>query len=126
MKTTEKQIHTLICEYLDLQYPNIIYLSDMSGMRVSIGLRVEMKRKRCKRFVIPDLIILHPKKGYHGLLIEIKAGKDDLYNKNGKIKKVEHLENQCKSLVQLNSLGYLSAFGCGFDECKKIIDNYLK
>jgi transposase len=122
---TEKILHTQVCQYLDLQYPDVIYTSDMSGMRVSIGLRVEMKRKRCKKYVIPDLLILHPKKGYHGLLIEIKADKEDLYNKNGEMKKVDHLENQCKSLVQLNSLGYLATFSCGFKECKNIIDNYL-
>ena len=77
---TEKILHTQVCQYLDLQYPDVIYTSDMSGMRVSIGLRVEMKRKQCKKYVIPDLLILHPKKGYHGLLIEIKADKEDLYN----------------------------------------------
>ncbi len=53
-KITEKEVHTAVCKYLDAQYPDVIYLSDPSGMRVTIGLQMELKRKRCKRYKIPD------------------------------------------------------------------------
>ena len=39
-KVTEKDVHTAVCKYLDAQYPDVIYLSDPSGMRVTIGLQM--------------------------------------------------------------------------------------
>ena len=69
---TEKIIHQQICTYIDTQYPGIMYTSDPSGARVSIGLRMEFKRKRCKGWKIPDLLILAPAGRYYGLMIEIK------------------------------------------------------
>lgn len=123
---TEKILHTQICKYLDMQYPNLIYTSDMSGMRVSIGLRVEMQRKRTKSWVIPDLLILHPNNEFKGLFLELKLSLSDVWKKDGKLKKSEHLEAQEKSLNRLQELGYQALFGCGFDHTKNIIDSYLK
>lgn len=124
-KPTEKVIHQQVCDYLKLQYPNVIFTSDASGMRVSIGLRVELKRKRCNKYVILDIIILHPAKGYHGLVIEVKRDLSEVFKKGGVMKQTEHLIEQKKSIDRLNELGYLAAFGCGFEHCKRIIDNYL-
>lgn len=96
----------------------------MSGMRVSIGLRVEMQKKRCKGYCILDLLILHPSNGYHGLLIELKI--DRPFKKDGTLKKSDHLTEQQKTISRLNELGYFATFGVGFDDCKNIIDKYLK
>ncbi len=63
---TEKQIHLQVCRYLDLQYPKVIYTSDSSGVRVSIGMAKALKSIRCKGYKIPDLIIMHPNRLYHG------------------------------------------------------------
>ena len=122
---TEKIIHQQVCDYLNLQYPNVIYTSDASGMRVSIGLRMELKRKRCKRFVIPDLIILHPSNGWHGLILEIKKDGEKLIKKDGEFKK-GHISEQADTIGELTGLGYCAMFGIGFSDCKKIIDGYFK
>jgi hypothetical protein len=124
MQSPEKILHQQICKYLDYQYPELIYTSDMSGMRVSIGLRVEMQKKRCKGYCILDLLILHPSNGYHGLLIELKI--DRPFKKDGTLKKSDHLTEQQKTISRLNELGYFATFGVGFDDCKNIIDKYLK
>jgi len=123
---TEKQIHKLVCQYLDLQYPNVIYTSDSSGVRVSIGMAKALKSIRCKGYKIPDLIIMHPNKLYHGLIIEIKKDLSQILTKSGTFKKNQHVQDQLKSLEVLKRLGYATIFGCGFDHCKSVIDEYFK
>jgi hypothetical protein len=123
---TEKIIHQQICSYINLQYPNVIYTSDASGMRLTIGLRMEAKAKRCNRYVIPDLIILQPVGGFFGLLLEIKRSRKDLYKKDGTFLKCEHIEAQAKAIEQLNEIGYSAGFVCGFEEAKTVIDAYFK
>lgn len=123
MKSPEKILHQQLCDYLKLQYPEIIFTSDMSGMRVSVGLRVEMQRKRCKNYVILDLLILQPNGKSYGLFLEIKVTSP--FKKDGTLKKDSHLEGQQKTIDKLNKLGYFATFGTGFTECKNIIDNYL-
>ena len=76
---------------------------------------------------------------YFGLYIEIK--KDGTKLKRDKdAKKVlkgetkirkkgdwwdKHIEEQADMLEKLRARGYKAEFGVGFDECKRIIDNYL-
>ena len=123
---TEKQIHLQVCRYLDLQYPKVIYTSDSSGVRVSIGMAKALKAIRCKGYKIPDLIIMHPNKLYHGLIIEIKKDLSQILTKSGHFKKDQHVQDQLKSLEELKRLGYAAIFGCGFDHCKSVIDEYFK
>lgn len=124
-KITEKQLHTQVCKYLDLKYPDVIYTSDPSGMRVSIGLIMEIKAKRCKRYAIPDLIILHPNKFYKGLIIEIKRNLSEIVTKSGKMRKSKHIQDQLRSLEKLQSLGYAAIFGVSFEQMKSVIDEYF-
>lgn len=122
---TEKQIHSQVCRYLDLQYPKVIYTSDSSGVRVSIGMAKALKAIRCKCYKIPDLIIMHPNRLYHGLIIEIKKDLSQIMTKSGNFKKEKHVQEQLKSLEELKWLGYAAIFGCGFDHCKSVIDEYF-
>lgn len=123
---TEKQIHSQVCRYLDLQYPKVIYTSDSSGVRVSIGIAKALKAIRCKGYKIPDLIIMHPNKLYHGLIIEIKKDLGQILSKSGSLKKNKHVQEQFKTLEELERLGYAAFFGCGFNHCKSVIDEYFK
>jgi len=125
-KVTEKDVHTAVCKYLDVQYPDVIYLSDPSGMRVTIGLQMELKRKRCKRYKIPDLIILHPNKTYKGLVIEIKTDLSKVVTKSGDLRKDKHTQEQNRTLEKLQQLGYAAIFAAGFDHAKRAIDLYFK
>lgn len=126
MNKAEKHLHQQICSYLNLQYPDVIFLSDPSGLKVSIGLAVELKKKRCKKYKIPDLIILKPMNGHHGLVLEIKVSVDDVFTKKMEIRNNEHIQEQAKSIEQLNRLGYKACFGIGFEKTKSIIDGYLQ
>ena len=122
----EKDLHLMVCRYIQARYPSVIFTSDPSGMRVTIGLRVEIKKKRCQGYKIPDLIIDEPRGGYHGLRMEIKRSPSELYDRNGNYRKTEHIQEQAKAIDRLKELGYFAAFACGWDECIKVIDHYMK
>ena len=124
LKATESQIHTAICQYIKLQYPNIIFTSESGGMFTSPGLANRIKKQRSGTG-LPDLIILEPRNGYHGLCIELKSSPACLYKKDGTLKKSLHLIAQNEILERLRSLGYFSTFAVSFEGCKLIIDEYL-
>jgi hypothetical protein len=124
IKATEAQIQKAVCDYLRLQYPDVIFISDTSGLKTSIGVAKQLKSLRSCRG-IPDLIILQPNPPYHGLIIEIKRSADEVFKKDGTLRSSTHIKEQANLLTKLNELDYFCTFGCGFDECKQIIDKYL-
>lgn len=124
-KPLEKNVHQQVCDYLSLQYPNVIFYSDASGMRVGMGLRMELKRKRCKKYNILDLIIDHPAGQYHGMRLEIKRSRDEVYRRDGRLRDDPHVHDQWETITQYRNIGYFADFGCGFDHCKALIDDYM-
>lgn len=118
----EEKIQMEIFSYLSLVYPNVMAISEPSGLRVSMGLALKLKKLR-SRHVHADIYLLHPVGKYHGCVIELKA--KSIYKKNGELLKNEHLEDQQKTIDALNKLGYYATFAVGFTECKNIIDDYL-
>lgn len=118
----EEKIQIEIFSYLSSVYPNVMAISEPSGIRVSMGLATKLKKLRSKH-THADIYVLFPSKGYHGLVIELKA--KNTYKKNGELLKNEHLEDQQKTIDALNKLGYYATFAVGFTECKNIIDDYL-
>lgn len=126
-KKLEENLQIAICMYLDMQYPNVIYTSDLSGIKLSIGSAVKAKKMRCKKYKIPDLLILHPNKTNKGLFIELKNKISDVYNQNGTFKKANdnHVEKQYNTIVQLRSIGYEAMFVFGLKNAIETIDNYM-
>lgn len=122
----EKNLHQHVCDYLNMQYPSVMFFSDASGMRVGMGLRNELKRKRCKKWKIPDLHILEPRGPYAGLVIELKRERCEVYKKDGSLIADERIQAQAEALAHLRSVGYYADFGIGFDHCKEIVDWYMK
>lgn len=114
-----------VCDYLNLQYPNVYFVSDGSGIVTSIVSAKRFARQRPRKFKTLDIVILHPSNGYHGLVIELKAGVDKLFKKDGSIKKDPHLMAQEKTIQHLCDLNYRAMFCTSFDEAKKAIDFYL-
>jgi len=123
-KKVEESVHLAIAKYIKLQYPNVIFFSEPSGLRVTIGLRKLLKGLRSES-KLPDLFIAEPRNQFAGLFIEIKASVDTLYTKDGRIKNIEHIKEQLEMLERLQNKGFKAVFGAGFDDCKEIIDEYL-
>jgi len=119
----EEVVHKQLCSYLHAQYPDIIFLSDLSGVKLPMGLaRKVSSLKSCRG--IPDLIILEPRNGHHGLLLELKREGVKLYKKDGSFVN-EHIAEQYHLLSRLNKKNYLAGFVMGFQDGKDTIDKYL-
>jgi hypothetical protein len=120
----EESVHVAIAAYLRLQYPNVLFTSESSGIRVPMHLAVMMKKQRSTHKQ-PDMIILQPKGIYHGLILEIKKDRSEVFLKDGSMSKSKHIQEQNETLEILRKIGYCAEFACGFDHAKAIIDNYM-
>lgn len=118
----------MVCNYLRLQYPQVIFRSDYAGTYMA-GRAQRAKHSMQSSRAFPDLQIIQPSRGYHGLFIELKRDGTALYLKTGprkgKLTLDTHIQEQALMLQSLNNLGYFARFGVGFDKCKRLIDWYL-
>ena len=130
----EESLQKQVCQYLRLQFPNVIFRSDFaSGMKMSQYQATQHKRLQSSRSW-PDLFIYHPMQHgetvYHGLAIELKADGTSVVLKigprKGHLSTDPHIQEQALMLKALNQLGYYANFAVGFDEAQKIIDWYMK
>jgi hypothetical protein len=118
----EESLQIAVSNYLRLQYPNVIFTAESSGLKLTIGQAVKAKKLRSSRG-LPDMIILEPRQGYHGLCLELKTVSP--YKKDGSLKSDTHLQEQQQILTNLNEKGYAAKFVTGFDKAKKVIDFYM-
>ena len=130
---TELDIQIQVADYLRLRYPNVLFHSDYgSGIRLTPGQAVKQKRLQGGRRAWPDLFIAESKVDpidlikYSGLMIELKRPDVKIYKKNGELVANEHIREQAALLEELRRRGYIAEFACGFDEAKKIIDEFLR
>jgi hypothetical protein len=119
----EDSLQKTVCNYLRMQYTQVLFNSDASGLRLPIGLaRKQMDLRSGKGF--PDLVIYEPRNSYHALFIELKIKSP--FKKDGTLLKDEHLEEQLEMHNKLRKLGYACEFVWDFDMAKRLIDEYLK
>jgi hypothetical protein len=124
MAKPEQNLQISICEYLKLQYPHVIFFSEPSGLRVSMGQAKILKRMRSYG-KLPDLFIAFPNGKYHGMFVELKTEESNPFLKSGGLSKTEHIQGQLETLKKLHDLGYAAVFGVGFDDTKNKIDRYF-
>ena len=132
MKKQEENMQIAVCNYLRLQYPNAIFMSDVaSGLKMSIGQAVKAKRMRSERGQ-PDLFIALSKPNhifggtYHGLFLELKRENTKIFLKDGITLVADlHIREQADLHLKLNNNGYACQFVIGFDHAKKVIDWYM-
>lgn len=123
-KNEEDKIQEQLGEYIRRKYPDVIFTSESSGVRVTKWVAVHMKKCRSGRS-LPDVIILEPRKGYHGCCIELKTEKAEIYKKDGTLRKNEHVEGQEDTLNYLKEKGYFTSFAIGLDHAITLVDFYL-
>ncbi len=121
----EYHLQKMVCEYLRLQYSDVLFLSDtVASVKLTIIQGARNKAIQKDGFKTPDLIILEPRGNYAGLFIELKV--ESPFKKDGTLKKDKHLEGQLKSINDLKKKGYYASFSWGFEMTKTMIDNYMK
>ncbi len=121
---TEAELQTQVADYLRLQYPDVLFHSDFgSGVKLTPGQAARQKRQNGERFVESDQDGLMGE-NYFGLFLELKKEGTRLKKKNGDWA-TKHIAEQAKVLEDLRERGYCTGFIVGFDEAKKVIDEYL-
>jgi hypothetical protein len=123
IKTSEKSLHFQVCEYLRLQYPNVIFNTDLSGIRLTMGQAVQAKKLRSSNG-FPDLVIYENRMDYPALFIELKR-KGERILKKDMTPANEHIAEQAEMIKLLRKRGYLAQFAVGFEQAKELIDWYL-
>lgn len=122
----ETKLQKAIVKYVILKHPGLEFRSDSSAaMKLTIGQAMENKRvQKDKNW--PDMFFAKRNSKFAGLFLEIKVSRDKIYRQDGSFKRDEHTQGQLTKILKLMDEGYAAQFGCGFDECIEIIENYLK
>jgi len=120
----EYQLYKDVAAYLRLQYPKVMYHFDLTGVNLSRAQAGMTKAIQCSSGY-PDLFIAEPRKGSHGLYLELKAEGTRLFKRNLDFATV-HLAQQSRGLYDLRQRGYDAWFAVGFEEAKILIDEYLR
>ena len=131
----EIDLQAQVADYIRLQYPNVIFHSDFgSGIKLTMGQATKQKRLNGGRRSWPDMFLAEPdigktdgfKKIWFGLFIELKREDTRIFKKDGDLVADEHIREQFDMLHELRARGYAAEFACGFDEARKLIDDYMK
>lgn len=112
---TEHQEQVAVIQWFRLQhkqYANYLFAIPNGGVR-HIGTAVKLKREGVISGV-PDLFLMIPKAGWHGLWIEMKI-------KGGKVS-----DSQKEFMGAATLIGYQAVVCYGFESAKDAINNYLQ
>lgn len=124
MARNEEAEQIALCNYIRETYPEVVFNTDHSGLRVSIGVANKIKAMHSENG-IPDLSIDEPRGGWFGLKIEMKATGNSPFRVSGRLKDDEHLRKQWKMLMRLENKGYCTGFCVGYDQAKEVVDWYM-
>lgn len=132
---SESQLQQQVADYLCLQYPDVLFHSDYgSGVKLTPRQASIQKRQNGGRKSWPDMFIAELQVNgdtcgniyvfQSGLFLELKKEGTRLQKKNGEWV-TPHIAEQAEVLEKLRQRGYCAEFAVGFEEAKKIIDEYL-
>ena len=136
---TELELQAQVADYIRLRYPSVIFHSDFgSGIKLTMGQAIRQKRLNGGRRAWPDMFIAEQSwrvlsvadpfatRHYGGLFIELKREGTRIFKKDGTLVSDAHIREQFDMLAELRNRGYAAEFACGFDEAKKLIDDYME
>ena len=129
----ERDLYLQVARYIQVQYPDVIYRFDLAAdIKLTVGQAAKHKRLHPYRGY-PDLFLAQPAQRSSeypdacykfGLFIELKKEGTRLKKRNGEWAS-EHIAEQARILEMLELRGYVAKFAVGFDEARKLIDEYL-
>jgi hypothetical protein len=122
---SEESLQIAISQYLRLQYPDVLFTAESSGIRLTMGQAVKAKKQRCGRG-LPDMLILEPRGIFKGLMLELKREGERIWLRDGSLSSDKHIQEQKDIHDLLEVRGYKAEFCIGFASAKAIIDTYMK
>ena len=136
MKQIEARLSEQISAYLQVQYPKVIYRFDIADIKLTMPQAIRFKKLQGKKRGFPDLFLAKPSKEFHGLYIELKKNKGEVFKVNGdykqkwvyknKVKQYDHIQEQITMHERLREEGYQVVWGFGFEDTVNKIKEYLK
>lgn len=126
-KQQSEWLHQLkFCKWLKLQYPHIKFRSDIQSAGKLSGAMQNIKQILDPYKGWPDIAIYHRSGIYCGLHIEMKRENSGTFLKDGTLSKSKHVQDQAEMHAFLRSIGYKVEIAEGFEEAKRIFEEYLK
>lgn len=109
----ESELQRACVRWFRMQYPQYLLFHVPNGGKRNAR---EAARFKAEGVVpgIPDLFLAEARHGFHGLFIEMKAGKN------------RPTPEQADAMQMLSASGYLCAVCYTFEAFKELIDNYMK
>lgn len=125
-RKAELNIQKQIATYLRTFHPDILFRSDLGGIRLTRGLCVQAKLLQDGRHGYPDMFLPEPRGRYHGLYGELKTDAGEVYLKDGiTLRKDEHVAEQWAMIQMLRGRGYAADWWLGYDDAIAKIEAYL-
>jgi len=125
-KQSEWSIQLQFCKWIKLQYPNVIFRSDIQSAGKLSGQMQNIKQILDPFKGFPDVQIYHRKGNYIGLFIELKRLNSGTFLKDGSLSKSKHVQDQAEMHTYLRLLGYKVEIAEGFEEAKRKFEEYFK
>ena len=112
-KQEETNDHIVVARHLRIYYPDCLFTIAPSGMKLPKSVAVRLKLMGYRKGT-PDILIFEARKGFHGLLIEMKKLKGGTKEKSQKEFRQAAIDR-----------GYKSVFAEGSQLAISIIEDYL-
>lgn len=120
-----------LCEYIKVKYPDVIFASEGSGVKLTMGQAIKAKRMRSKGKQ-PDLFIAEPRGIFHGLVLELKEEGNSPFKADGALKRkwdkkqqLDVIAEQARMLDRMKKKGYYAKFSVGIQEMYTDVDYYM-
>lgn len=130
VKKNEELLQRRIANYLRTEYPDVEFHSDYAA-----GLKLTENQSKIRKSLNSgrgwsDMFIAEPKRGYHGLFLELKKEGVSIYCKigprKGELVADEQIQIEAAFLEKMNKKGYFARFAVGYEKTIQIIDWYME
>jgi hypothetical protein len=123
---TEWQEQLAFCKWLKMQYPRVLFRSDIQ----SAG-KLSPAMQNIKSIIdpfrgFPDITIYLKRGRFCGLMLEMKRLNSGLYLKDGSLSNAKHVQEQNKMHEFLRDNAWKVEFAEGMDEAKIKFEEYVK
>lgn len=124
-KQRERILQRALTRWLNKEFNGIDFTNDWaSGAFLTAGQnQARMMLASDNGWV--DLFIAEPRRGYHGLFLEIKKEGEVVFNRDGTVRKRGTLIKESAFLQRQRNKGYYAEFGIGLEDCKQKISWYM-
>lgn len=112
----EHELQCKIKQYMDIHYPDTIFMSSMIGVYLTVGQVMKQKAKGAIVDGLPDMYIFDCRGGFGGFMVELKAAR----------RKVKKGGAQERVLKTLHQIGYRVRIVDNLESAMAAIDDYMK